>query len=521
MTSQATPRQTPPDKWRPSLGLFAACLILAVTALPLVSLVFLRLYENLLIRQTEAELIGQTAALAAVVSAAGAGLDPGPVAPPPPQLYVQDGRFSPIEPTLDLARGPVLGPRPDPKLGRMLTEAELALRDAMLPVLADTQRVTLAGFRVLAADGTVIAGGEEAGLSFGHVPEVREALAGRYAATLRDRYSDEPAPPVTSLSRGSKVRLFAAMPAVREGRVVGAVYASRSPQNVVRDLYASRGRVGLAALLTLTGAALIGVVFVRIVARPLVRLRGRAEAVARDPSAALRPLPHYGSREVASLAASLARMADALRERGEYVRTFAAHVSHELKAPLTAIAGAAEVLEDEALAPADRARFQATIAREAGRMSRLLERLRELAKAEVPQAFGACALSAVAARLDGAYPVRVEATGEARLALTERDMLAVLGHLADNAAAHGASTLTITSQAGGPLTRLTVQDDGEGVAPTAEARLFEAFYTTRRAEGGTGMGLGIARALLRAHGGDLAYDPGEAGARFVVAVPTA
>lgn len=516
-----TPRVAPPAKWRPSVGLFAACLILAVTALPLVSLVFLRLYENLLIRQTEAELIGQTAALAAIVGAASEGLDAGPVAPPPPQLYVQDGRFSPIEPSLDLARGPVLGPRPDPKLGRMLTDAELALREAMVPILADTQRVTLAGFRVIAADGTVVAGGEESGLSLGHVPEVEAALAGRFAATLRDRYSDEPAPPVTSLSRGSKVRLFAAMPVVRDGRVVGAVYASRSPQNVVRDLYMSRERVALAGLLTLTGAALIGFVFVRIVARPLVRLRGRAEAVARDPAAELRPLPHYGSREVASLADSLARMADALRERGEYVRTFAAHVSHELKAPLTAIAGAAEVLEDDTLAPADRARFQATIAREAGRMSRLLERLRELAKAEVPQEAGTCALAAIAARLDGSYPVQVRATGDARLSMTERAMLDVLSHLADNAARHGAKTLTITPSTEGAVTRLTVQDDGEGVPPAARPKLFEAFYTTRRAEGGTGMGLGIARALLRAHGGDLSYEPSEAGARFVVTVPRA
>lgn len=515
-----------PRKWRPSLGLFAACLILAVTALPLVSLVFLRLYENLLIRQTEAELIGQTAVLAAAVAAYGSDLSAGPAAPASKVTYFQDepGRFTPIEPSLDLARGPLLNRRPPPRLGRVLTDPELALRAAMRPVLADTQRVTLAGFRIIAADGTVIVGGQEEGLNLGHVPEIDAALSGRFASVMRDRYSDEPAPPVTSLSRGTKVRLFVAMPVVRNAQIVGVVYASRTPQNVLRDLYMSRGRVALAALLIVTGAALIGFVFVRIVARPLVRLRNRAEAVAADPSRPLAPLPHHGSREVASLADSLGRMADALTERGEYVRTFAAHVSHELKAPLTAISGAAEVLEGDDLSEEERRRFQATIGREADRMSRLLERLRELAKAENPKETGVADVSAAITRLSADYSLNITLEGGGTVGLSERDVLAVLGHLADNAARHGAGALMVEAVPEGDAVRVTVTDDGDGVPDTAAPRLFEAFYTTRRAEGGTGMGLGIARAMVRAHGGELTFEQTDgpekaSGARFVLTLP--
>ena len=511
-----------PAKWRPSLRLVAAGLIAAVFLLPLVSLVFLRLYENLLIRQTEAELIGQTAVIAAAASSLGEGLAPGPPAPPQATRYVVDHpeRYAPVEPGLDLATGEVLDPRPDALPAPPLTEAEARLGTALTPILADAQRVTLAGFRVVNRDATVIAGGGEVGLSLRNVWEVQVALEGRFHAVMRNRYSDEPPPPLTSLSRGTRVRLFAAMPIVREDRVVGAVLASRTPQNVLRDLYGQRGRVALALALTLLGAGGVGYVFVRTVGQPILRLRDQAARVARDPGADLAPLAHYGSREVASLGASLADMAAALRQQADGLRTYAQHVTHELKSPLTAIKGAAEVLRDD-LTPADRDRFLGRIEQQAGRMDRLLAGLRDLARAETTVTRGACRLSDVAAALRAAQGLPVALEGDAMLALPAADARAVLGHLAANARQAGASALTIRADRNGARARVTVEDDGPGVSPRDAERLFEPFFTTRAGQGGTGMGLGIARAMLRAQGGDLAYEEGATGARFVLTVPLA
>ena len=519
-----------PSKWRPSLRLIAGGLIAAVFFLPFVSLIFLRLYENLLLRQTEAELIGQTAVIAAAVAALGDELAPGPPAPPRATRYVIDhpDRYAPVEPGLDLATGQVLPPRPGAVPAPPLTGAEARLGAALTPILADTQRVTLAGFRVVNRDATVIAGGGEVGQSLRNVWEVQVALQGRFHATLRNRYSDEPPPPLTSLSRGTRVRIFAAMPIMRDGRVVGAVLASRTPQNVLRDLYGQRGRVALALGLTLLGAALVGYVFLRTVGRPILALRDQAARVARDPGTDLTPLPHYGSREVASLGASLGDMAASLRRQADGLRTYAQHVTHELKSPLTAIRGAAEVLQGD-LSPADRDRFLARIEEQAGRMDRLLAGLRDLARAETTVARGACRLSEAARGLRAEPGLAVTVHGDAALALPASDLRAVLGHLAANARQAGAEALTIRAETEENTAHIVVTDDGPGVAPGDATRLFEPFFTTRAGEGGTGMGLGIARAMLRAQGGDLVLKPtsepdgAEAGqgARFVLTVPLA
>ena len=69
--------------------------------------------------------------------------------------------------------------------------------------------------------------------------------------------------------------------------------------------------------------------------------------------------------------------------------------------------------------------------------------------------------------------------------------------------------------------RVRVTDDGVGVSPGNRARIFDPFFTTRRAEGGTGLGLGIVRALLRAHGGDIDLAESERGAAFALTLPSA
>ena len=110
-------------------------------------------------------------------------------------------------------------------------------------MLTDTQITTLAGLRLLDPSGTVIAGSEDVGRSFAKVEEVRAALAGHYASVLRFRVTDRPAPPLYSVSRGTGVRVFVALPVVVDGHVAGAVYLSRTPNNIVKHLYGERGKV--------------------------------------------------------------------------------------------------------------------------------------------------------------------------------------------------------------------------------------------------------------------------------------
>lgn len=79
-------------------------------------------------------------------------------------------------------------------------------------------------------------------------------------------------------------------------------------------------------------------------------------------------------------------------------------------------------------------------------------------------------------------------------------------------------TLTVTIEAdAGRLLRIVVEDTGPGIEPERAATIFDPFFTTK--ERGTGLGLAVARAAVLAHGGDLTFEPGRRGARFVVSLP--
>ncbi|HYD89759.1 MAG TPA: ATP-binding protein [Vitreimonas sp.] len=520
------------DKWRPSIGMITAAVIASVLVLPLVGLLFFRVFENQLVRQTESELIAQAAMLSAFyareIEAAPRGAFPeGPPRPPSDPAVVIDERYAPILPSLDLASSPIHAARPAPippetppsvaalESGRRLTEVTTA-----------TQRTTLAGFRLLDANGAVIGGREDVGLSYAHVAEVRAAMAGRVRTVMRVRDEVSEPPRIYSISRGTKIRLYVAMPVFVDDRVRGVVYISRTPDNILRALYRERDKVLATILLALAAASAIGFVFVRTIARPMRELALKAEEITAGRIEAIGPLKRHGTRELASLADSLMIMARRLSDRSDYLSGFANHVSHELKSPLTAIRGAAELIRDaeSTMTPEQRERFLSNLLADTERIGALLDRLRELARADNPILGGATSLSEVAqalrARFEGlAVELQAETAPPAAMSAENADI--VFGHLADNALRHGASRLSIGAREQGAKLVVEVGDNGAGISEGNRARIFDPFFTTRRAEGGTGMGLGIVRALLRAHGGDIALAESAAGAAFVLTLPIA
>ncbi|RWO51309.1 MAG: HAMP domain-containing protein [Mesorhizobium sp.] len=499
-----------------------------VMALPLVGLFFFRLYENQLIRQTEAELIAQGAALAAIHAqeVRDAGIPAEKLgAAVPADSDNPDSPYRPIEPSLDLASDRVLARRPA-ATAATVDPAFTAIGARLSGILAETQKTTLAGFRLLDPKGVVIAGREEIGLSLGAVGEVRAALAGRYASALRQRISDEPPPSLYSVSRGTRVRVFVAMPVAVDGKVAGVVYLSRTPNNIVKHLYGERRKVVLAAIAILGGTLLIGLIFLRTVSRPIYALMERTKRIAAGDRAAIRPLDHHGTREMAELSDAFLEMAEKLHARSDSIQTFATHVSHELKSPLTAIQGAAELLRDSgsAMDEAERRRFSDNIVTDAGRLNLLVRRLLDLARAENLAPSGeSTSLSAALALLPTGdrLALRVEAGGETGLRISAENAAIVLANLIDNSARHGATLVSITAASAGGKATIQVSDDGGGISPSNRGRIFEPFFTTRRDCGGTGMGLGIVLALLKAHDGTIRLVDSERGARFEIILPAA
>lgn len=523
-------------KWRPSIAVVVALVIVTALALPLAGLFFFRIYENQLIRQTEADLIGQSAVMAAVmareIEALPSGVLLGAAVPPaPPDPADPDLPYRPILPSLDLAQDPVLGRRPAAEAALIPADpAFVALGARLSADLAATQKITLAGFRLLDSHGVVIAGREETGLSLAHVEEVADALAGRFRAVMRLRVSKHAPPPLYSLSRGTSVRLFVAMPVVVDGHVAGVVYASRTPSNVFKSFQQERGKLAAAGVTILALAALIGFIFQRTITRPIRELMKRSDALRRGDRAALAPLAHHGTAEFAALSQGFLDTAQALQDRSDFIATFAAHVSHELKSPLTAIKGAAELLRDdlEAGTPgmdrADQFRFLDNIISDTGRLTTIVQRLRELARAEAAPLAGTTTLAAATADLrTGFSTLKIEADGalSTPIRISAENARIVLSHLADNAMRHGARRLVVSGRQEAGMLLVTVRDDGAGLSAANRDRIFDSFFTTRRESGGTGMGLPIVRAMLEAHVGsiELKGDDGTAGAAFSLSIP--
>ncbi|WFP63814.1 ATP-binding protein [Mesorhizobium sp. WSM4904] len=515
------------EKWRPRLATVVVAILIVVMALPLVGLFFFRLYENQLIRQTEGELIAQGAVVAAVYADAvrAAGIAPERLGAPISADPARDNNYpyQPIEPQLDLAADDVMPSRPA-AVPATADPAFAAVGARLDGILDETQKTTLAGFRLLDPHGVVIAGGGEVGQSLGQAEEVRRALAGAYASELRLRIPDQPPPPLYSVSRGTKVRVFVALPVEVAGRVAGVVYLSRTPNNIVKHLYGERGKVTLAAIAIVGGTLLIALVFIRTVSRPIYALIERTKRIAAGDREAMRPLAHHGTREMAALSAAFLDMAQKLQSRSDSIQTFATHVSHELKSPLTAIQGAAELLRDSdgTMDEAERRRFSDNIVTDAGRLNLLVRRLLELARAENLAPSGeSTTLHAALALLpiDTRLEARIGSGGDIGLGISGENLAIVLANLIDNSARHSAKQVTMDAAAAGDRVTVHVGDDGDGISASNRAKVFEPFFTTRREAGGTGMGLGIVLALLKAHDGTIRLVDSERGTRFEIDLP--
>jgi signal transduction histidine kinase len=492
-------------RFRPRLSAVLLIVNLAVILLPLGSIFFFRIYENQLVGETERELISQAALIGAAFAAE---LEhPDDDAALRPASFGQG--WTPVDPQLDLARVETLPARPDgvpPPTAP--TAAALTAGRALSPVLGRAQLTTLIGARVLDAQGTVVGGTAEIGLNFAHVPEVAAALSGRYASALRYRELENAPSILARVTRGTGVRVFVAMPVVADDRVLGAVYLSRTPKSILRHLYDERENAVLAAATVLVLAASLALLTSRTISRPVAELLARTRRVTSGETAAIAPLERPGTREMAELGQGIARMAAALNRRAEYIRTLASHVSHEFKTPLAAIQGAAELLQDHEMTAEERRRFAGNIAADGARLKALLDRLMELAKAENTVRTEARALlrpaaDKAAARLPAGVAASIDVPAGLQARIAGDALAIVLGNLLENAAQHGAAQVRVTAAAEGGAVVLTVADDGRGVSAANRERIFEHFFTTRREQGGTGLGLGIVRALLAAHGGTI------------------
>ncbi|WP_184888254.1 sensor histidine kinase [Sphaerisporangium siamense] len=266
----------------------------------------------------------------------------------------------------------------------------------------------------------------------------------------------------------------------------------------------------LMILLALLGRSLIGKGLA-----PLSRMATTAKLVAEGGDLSAR-MPE-GRSEAGHLGSTinvmLTRIQDAFAARWaseERVRRFAADASHELRNPLTTISGYAELYRQGAIPDEEVPQVMRRIEDEAGRMTRLVSELLELARLDKgsPLSVAPVDLTAVAmevaddfAALNPDHPVRVAAPDRLVAVVDEARIRQVLVNLLANVRAHTPPGTGATVRLEAPVV-LEVSDDGPGMSPENAARAFDRFHHASSDDSdGSGLGLAIVQAIASAHGG--------------------
>ena len=434
---------------------------------------------------------------------------------------------------------------------RPLPPPDASPDDLRLPAEPDGQRVALFVYETGPGTGRLRARGTTGTALPGDlVPEGVGPLVAR-AAQARD---DPPAPPETVDVDLAGARWTAAVgawppppegrppPPDREGggrppRFVAVALVDRGPESARRAAFLLRGLLVDAGALALGGAC--AYLLARRMLRPVAVAAGAAERL----SSATERLPAGETRdELGRLIGVLNGMLARLEDAAERERRFQAGASHELRRPLAALLGE---LELAAAAGRSESALRAAVGlalEDARAMNLLLDDLIHHARAQSGRLalevqdtdlveIVASAVERSRRATGGSATVEVGEVPPVVLRVDPDAMRRVVENLVVNATVHGGPAVRarVGAEVDAHHVRLHVDDDGPGVPPEEAARIFEPFARGDRARAVRGMGLGlaIAQAIVRAHGGRLTVTsprpdrPAGAapGARFTVELP--
>jgi signal transduction histidine kinase len=336
---------------------------------------------------------------------------------------------------------------------------------------------------------------------------------------------------IITIARGN------AAPIIVGAAVVGdvVVLPGRPPfTRVARELGPIMGLVGGGVLAI--GAALIAFVVFRPVRRRLHAVQAATERVGQGDLAAR--APEDGGDEVAALARSFNQMAAALQSSDRVRRQLLADVSHELNTPLTAMRGYIETLamSDLTLDASTRQRYVDIVMEETHRLERIIGDLLDLARLEG----GGTSMRRVPVEIEAVFD-RVAERHEREIASRNIQFAArvdsgaeqvtgdpdrleqALQNLAANALRHIADggALTMSADRVGDRVRVVVRDTGPGIPPEHLPQIFDRFYkadVSRKAAGGSGLGLSIVKTIVELHGGTITAR-NDGGAVFEILLP--
>ncbi|RZT42039.1 two-component system sensor histidine kinase CreC [Cupriavidus agavae] len=385
------------------------------------------------------------------------------------------------------------------------------------------------GYRIYITDAQGIvrfdSTGTDVGADYSRWNDVYLTLQGKYGArSTRSNPADE-----------SSTVMYVAAP-VRDGdRIIGALTVAKPNQAVAPFIARSQGKILTYGLLLIGGAAVIGVGCTLWLVYGLRKLQRYARAVAAGERA---EMPLRGASELAELGRAVETMRLRLEDK-QYVEHYIHTLTHEMKSPLAAIGGAAELLQED-MPAADRQRFLGNIRSQSQRLDQLIRKLLALAEVEQRQRLEnrePVLLAAEIGQLVQALEPRArqrnvalhwQPPAQAVPAVTgdtfllRQAIVNLLENALDFAPAGSAIDIALEAapQQGGVA--ISVEDRGPGIPDYAVGRLFERFYSLPRPGGdrSTGLGLCMVREVAHLHGGEIAVgNRSGGGARAVLTLP--
>jgi len=273
-------------------------------------------------------------------------------------------------------------------------------------------------------------------------------------------------------------------------------------------------------------ATLIGVYETHEAVDNVSRLQEAARKVAAGNFETTIPVASAG--QLGQLARTFNQMQRRLFELDSARKKFIANASHELRTPIFSLGGFVELLDEENPSPEEQAEFVRTMRQQIVRLTKLTADLLDLSQldagAMVMQA-RPVDLSGLAREVTREFSARAELRGsrlelrtpeQSAIALGDPDRVRqIIRILLDNALTHTpeGTKVTVTTYTANRRAALTVSDEGEGVPPRVQKRIFERFYTGDSA-GGSGLGLAIATELAQRMSGRIAISSNRSSRRF-------
>lgn len=371
---------------------------------------------------------------------------------------------------------------------QMLSAAKIFSEEAGLELPGGDLRVTW-----VSADGTVLYDNEAQAQTLPNHsdrPEIQEALSSGMGETVRrsDTLNMNTFYYALRLNDGTVLRLAA------QARSMPSVFMAAGPVVLVIALFVFGVCVLLSHLLT---------------AQLIAPIDQMAEHLDEPGSVSV-------YRELEPFAQKIRSQHEKILAAAKSRQDFTANVSHELKTPLTAISGYAELIENRMVDEDQQLRFAGEIRKSAARLLSLINdilQLSELDEAEKPMQMQSVELFALAREVcqnlrvqADSRKVRLQCFGREAEVTGDRELLKeLMENLIQNAIRYnreGGFVQVTVKQTGGKAS-LTVEDNGIGIPKDAQERVFERFYrvdkSRSRETGGTGLGLAIVKHIAQIH----------------------